>query len=312
MYLPYLRGKQYELLALRELCALPLNGQKIYPIVEPLKKELKSIETALNALNRVGVKMQLIVNPEHGELKGNGPTVLDFIDRVHDLGLTNVIPTYIISSERDFSFFESTSSARDYIISGYSLVHLNQISSALALKTLVNSTAIKFNVLHVNHQMSLRRGFTNGNPTLLSDPFNKQKKNADYLHVENEFYSNDCIFFQDEGFSAFADYLTIGSDYVEGGMLPYAVSIHLTYRVQMSGEIWIRHFTSNSNEDFSDTAGKFGEALDKLIEFIDREDLHTIACEQFRDYHSRGAFPGLGVVKKLSIMHHIELIQSLI
>lgn len=82
MYLPYLRGKQYELLALRELCSLPLNPSKISPIVEPIKRELKSIETALIALNRVGIVTQLIVNPEHGELKGNGEFVFDFIDRV--------------------------------------------------------------------------------------------------------------------------------------------------------------------------------------------------------------------------------------
>lgn len=312
MYLPYLRGKQYELLALRELCALPLNSDKIFPIVEPLKKQLKSIETALAALMGELVEMQLIVNPEHGEIKGNGITVLDFIDRLRGLGFTNVTPTYMISSERDFSFFQTTATERGYLDTGYSLIHLNQISSTAALKALVNTTAIRFNIMHVNHQMSLKRGFTNGNLTLLSDPFNKQKKNADYLNVHNEFFSNDYLYYQEEGFHAFSDYLTIGSDYVEGGMLPYAVSIHLTYREQTSGEIWIRHFTSDSNDDYSDTPGKFGEALDKLIDFIDAEGLNTLACEQFRDYHSRGAFPGLGVVKKLSIMHHIELIQDLI
>lgn len=312
MYLPYLRGKQYELLALRELCALPLDNNKIFPIIEPLKKDLKSVETALVALNRIGVEMQLIVNPEHGDLKGNGNTVLDFIDKIQSMGLKNLTPTFLIASERDYAYFVSTATARGYLISGYSLVHLNQISSVAALKLLVNTTAIRFNVIHVTHQMSLKRGFANGNITLLSDSFNKQKKNADYLHVNSEFFSNDYMYYAGEGFQAFADYLTIGADYVEGGMLPYAVSIHLTYKDKTSGEIWIKHFTSDSNDDYSDTPGKFGEALDKLIDFIDSEGLNTMACEQFRDYHSRGAFPGLGVVKKLSIMHHIQLIQDLI
>jgi len=312
MYLPYLRGKQYELLALRELCVLPLDNSKIFPIIEPLKKDLKSVETALIALNRIGIEMQLIVNPEHGDLKGNGSTVLDFIDKVRGMGLQNVTPTYLIASERDYSFFVETATARGYLASGYSLVHLNQISSVGSLKALVNATAIRFNVIHVTHQMSLKRGFTTGSLTLLSDPFIKQKKNADYLQVQSEFFSSDYLYYAGEGFHAFADYLTIGASYAEGGMLPYAVAIHLTYKDQTSGEIWIKHFTSDSNDDYSDTPGKFGEALDKLIDFIDTEGLHTIACEQFRDYHNRGAFPGLGVVKKLSIMHHIELIQGLI
>lgn len=47
MYLPFLRGKQFELLALRELSALPLDFARISPIIEPVKKELKSIGTAV-------------------------------------------------------------------------------------------------------------------------------------------------------------------------------------------------------------------------------------------------------------------------
>jgi len=93
-------------------------------------------------------------------------------------------------------------------------------------------------------------------------------------------------------------------------MLPYAVAIHLTYKDEEGENIRIRHFLSDNNEDISDTAGKFGEALSKLVAFIDQQEIHTIASEQFRQYHERGAYPGLGVLKKLSIMHHIELIQD--
>lgn len=50
MYFPYLRGKQFELIALRELVALPLDANRVVPIIEPVKRNLKSIETALKAL----------------------------------------------------------------------------------------------------------------------------------------------------------------------------------------------------------------------------------------------------------------------
>jgi len=312
MYLPYLRGKQYELLALRELCTLPIDKSKIFPIIEPLKKELKSIETALKALHQAEVQMQLIVNPEYGDLKWHGVVILDFIDRVRAAGLDNLTPTYMIANDRDFNFFQTTAHDRGYLETGYSLIHLNQISSTVNLKVLINSTNIKFNIIHTTHLMSLKRGFTRGLLSFLSDPFIKQKRNADYEGVENEFFSSDYQYYRQEGFAAFADYLTIGSNYSVGGMLPYAVAIHLTYRDKQSGDIWIKHFISDSNEDYSDTPGKFGEALDKLIVFINAEGINTIACEQFRDYYNRGAFPGLGVVKKLSIMHHMELMQDLV
>ena len=71
MYLPFLRGKQFELLALRELTALTIIGTKISPIIEPVKKDTKSVETAIKALSIFGVNVLLVVNPEQGELKKN-------------------------------------------------------------------------------------------------------------------------------------------------------------------------------------------------------------------------------------------------
>ena len=37
MYFPYLRGRQFELIALRELLEDDLIGNKIVPIIEPIK-----------------------------------------------------------------------------------------------------------------------------------------------------------------------------------------------------------------------------------------------------------------------------------
>ncbi|WP_409021288.1 sce7725 family protein [Dyadobacter sp. CY261] len=105
----------------------------------------------------------------------------------------------------------------------------------------------------------------------------------DYEESEDEIFSSDYFYYRNEGFSAFPDYLTIGTEYIEGGMLPYAVVIHLTYKDKESENVRIRHFLSDNNLDTSDTAGKFGEALAKLVEFINEQDIHTLASEQFRD-----------------------------
>ena len=37
MYFPYLKGRQYELLAIRELLSKNLLSKKIIPIIEPVK-----------------------------------------------------------------------------------------------------------------------------------------------------------------------------------------------------------------------------------------------------------------------------------
>lgn len=38
MYFPYLRGKQYEMIALKELLSEGLIGKSIVPIIEPIKE----------------------------------------------------------------------------------------------------------------------------------------------------------------------------------------------------------------------------------------------------------------------------------
>ncbi|WP_159477969.1 sce7725 family protein [Dyadobacter sp. 3J3] len=312
MYFPFLRGKQFELLALRELAALPLDPEKISPIIEPVKRDLKSILTAAKTLTRQKIEIQLIVNPEHGDLKTAKGDVLDFIDNLPAHGVTNVVPTFIINSEKDFVFFKSTIVERGYDQSGYSVVQLNTITSTNELSTLIGKTAAKNVFIQINHIFGLKRKYNKEILSYLNDPFVKQKKNADYEQYPDENFSNDYFYFSEEGYKGFADYLTIGGEYIEGGMLPYAVAIHLTYKDPDSEDIRICHFLSDSNDGIEDTAGKFYEALTKLVKFVNNRDLDSLAIRQFKDYYERQAFPGLGIIKKLSIMHHIELVQSLL
>lgn len=296
MYLPFLRGKQFELLALRELNALPIDSAKISPIIEPVKKDLKSIDNAIKVLSRTGVDVQLIINPEHGDWNKNSKPIIDLIKKLKKEGIVNVTPTFLISTDKDFKLLKEAQTAK-FLDGGYSLLHLNQILSSAELKEIANATNLIHNIIHVNHVISLRRGFPQGNVGFISDPFVKQKRNVDYEDYEDEFFSNDYSHYKAEGFAAFSDYLTIGSDYIEGGMLPYAVVIHLTYKDTGSEDIRVRRFISDNNKDASDTAGKFYEAVSKLIAFVDQRQLNSMAITQFRDYYDRGAFQDLASSK---------------
>ena len=63
MYFPYLRGKQYELIALKELLMEGLIGEKVIPIIEPVKESTqftKIIECFAAKKNLLGI----IKNPE--------------------------------------------------------------------------------------------------------------------------------------------------------------------------------------------------------------------------------------------------------
>lgn len=311
MYFPYLRGKQFELIALRELADV-LNPSKVIPIIEPLKANTKSVETAIRKLASKDIRVQLIVNPQYGELVGKPNEVTNCIARQVRDGATNIIPTFLVNSNRDYTLLRSIISDKGYDISGYALIHLNQIGETDGLSTLAKSTNCLYSTIQINQLFALQRKYRPTPLAFLNDPFVKQQKNADYVHEDDEVFSSDYLYYKDEGYAAFGDYLTIGEDFVDGGMLPYAVVIHLTYKDENSEDIRIHHFVSDSNDDYNDPGGKFYEALSKLVAFVDARGTDSLAVRQFKDYYNRQAFPGLGVIKKLSIMHHIELVQSLI
>ena len=142
---------------------------------------------------------------------------------------------------------------------------------------------------------------------LLADKFNKLDRNNDYIDVDDEPFSEDHIFYMEDGYVGFSDYSVVGKDYSETGFAPYAVAIHIVY-LDKDDSLRVKHFVSNSNDDISDPAGKFKEALSKLVAWNKTKRLNTRAIKEFEDLYYREAYPGLGTVKKLSIMHHLELI----
>jgi hypothetical protein len=65
---------------------------------------------------------------------------------------------------------------------------------------------------------------------------------------------------------------------------------------------------SDSNEDITNPAKKFYEALRKLISWYESETPElTLGLQTFLTHYKKQTYPGLGSVKKLSIMHHLEL-----
>jgi hypothetical protein len=84
------------------------------------------------------------------------------------------------------------------------------------------------------------------------------------------------------------------------------VAIHIVY-FDREDNLRIHHFVSDSNDDINDPAKKFYEAVSKLVEWNASMHLETEGIKMFEELHRTGAYPGLGVVKKLSIMHHLQL-----
>jgi len=309
MYFPYLRCKQFELLALKEISSL-ITAEFVSPVLEPVKKSTGAFERSLQAMTDHNINFTVIINPIHGEFAGNSDGIIQMIN--------NQLPGYF---NFQFGIIINQVTNIDYVDSllhdlnfrrPYALMHAGRVNDIDALREWCAEKEIKYNLYGENFAVRRYRGIiTPDTKILLDDKFKPQPKNADYLNTTDEFFSDDHLYYTDDGFTGFGDFLTIGDDYTEAGWLPYAIAVHLTYK-KPNNEIWIRHFVSDSNSDTTDVAGKFGEALEKLIGFINAENITTQAANEFRTLHKDGHYPGLGSIKKLSIMHHIELVYDLL
>lgn len=69
MYFPYLRGKQFELIALREFATQHPNAEKIVPIIEPVKSTFNGLTTATKVMFERQLHFALVLNPTDGDFK---------------------------------------------------------------------------------------------------------------------------------------------------------------------------------------------------------------------------------------------------
>lgn len=76
MYFPYLRGRQYELLALRELATNHLLGDYVTPIVEPVKLSPTLVNTMADFI-KVNHSIAIIRNPAVGTFMSDWQDVQD-------------------------------------------------------------------------------------------------------------------------------------------------------------------------------------------------------------------------------------------
>ena len=145
----------------------------------------------------------------------------------------------------------------------------------------------------------------------LDDCFKSRVRNADYALEVDELFSEEPFFYAEEGnLDGYSDYTTLPSEYIEGGMLPYALAIHLSYR-KNEEQLYVHHFVSDSNETNSDIRGKFREAARKVAPFYEGKHQTEAVKEIIEKANASEGYPGLGYLKKLSVKNHLELILSL-
>ena len=299
MYFPYLRGRQYEMIALKELAQKGLISKLILPVVEPIKITT-TFNSAISAYIDSNLNIAIINNPEVGPLKK------EIVTQLIPFKEKNIVAASIMQENIDVSI-ETLS--KEGVQKEDLLVVINSRDYLDNYKKTFKEVSPKYTLLP--DERSIRRAISSGK-ILFGDKFKRKEKNSDYADPDDEFFSDDHLFYIKEGYIGFGDYSIIGDTYDEGGFAPKAVAIHVVY-FDEEKQLRVHHFVSNSNSGIEDPAGKFYEAVTKLFKWYREcldESQQTYALNILLEYYERGYYPGLPTIKKLSIMHHLELMNK--
>ena len=306
MYYPYLRGKQFELLALRDFAEYYMENENILPIIEPVKNTFNSMKLAIKKLQENKIPFAIVLNPQVGDVINN----VDLIESELGSGLTaGWTPAFIVNN--NYAQIEEHVASREY--NNVMLIRKKDADGnddkfeALASKEFVEKIVLDPAFKGVKRRLSKM-----GKKVIrLDDNFLPQLRNSDYVGLGEELFSEEYRYYEDEGFSGISDYTVLPSTFIEGGRLPYAIAIHLTYE-KKEDQIYVRHFVSDTNDDSSNIQGKFGEAASKAIAFFKKIDKSNYAIQALNNYYKAGQYPGLGMIKKISILNHLELMNDVL
>ncbi len=305
MYFPILRGRQFELLALRECISKNILSDRIIPIVEPVKVSSTYIRT-VDSFIKTGKLIAVIRNPQVGswikDLKKES-NVKIYAQASEQLKNSNVISSFYVTAQLDVCI---DLAAKNGMPVNSLLLFCNNPEYVGNYEEVIGDSIPRYNV--IPDKSDFRRRIR-PNRVMCEDHFPKQTRNIDYSSIATEFFSSDHLYYVDDGYRGFSDYSVVGEEYSETGFAPYAVAIHIVY-FDEKNILRIAHFVSDSNDDISDPARKFAEAVEKLVDWNKSMRLDTIGIQEFEAAYHNKTYPGLGVVKKYSIMHHLELMSK--
>ncbi|MDT8926009.1 sce7725 family protein [Pseudomonas taiwanensis] len=308
MYYPILKGKQFELNALRELVG-HIPSSNVCPILEPVNLNLAPLGTTISELTTSGISPWVVINPSQSEF-ASGATSNIFSSLRTNLatigtGQGSFVPCIKI---RDASDAPAIALLKSFTIPF--VAYVEGIVTPALVEDLMRASAVALNPDKTDFSVwgTLPRA------VLFHDGFDKKTRNLDY--GTESFYSN-----LHNGYRAFpnaigfGDFTILSERLVEGGGPAFVVTLHMSYLdPSRSTQMYVRHFSSYSDNDSqSDPGGKFREALDLLISHISTNPgnfVNTAGLQEFITLHATRHYPGLGVVKKISIKHHIQTLSS--
>ncbi len=274
MYYPYLRGKQYELLALRALCSELTSEQrgKVIPIIEPVRevKNDTQIIQAFSTMMTSKMHFCLVLNPKNGDFKGREDMFFPEEIKMKLAEGGSWTPAFILTGDTDrLSGQINTMISENGFTSVLIILPKNEETGkwdALMGREEVTTLVI----CDADSRSTMRQVRKYDKPFVrLDDCFQTELRNKDYRGKEDQRFNDNVAFYEQEGYAGFGDYTILPEAYSKGGMLPWVVAIHMTYN-RNEEEVWVHHFLSESNDNGTENIQrKFSEAAEQVKSFFE-------------------------------------------
>ncbi|WEW98316.1 sce7725 family protein [Pseudomonas nitroreducens] len=303
MYYPILRGKRHELNAIVQLSSLP-SANRCKPLLEPVNSSLNELISCIDRLASRQMVPYVIINPTLGDYAGVSSNVFAAL-QANAASNGKFIPCVKVLNAFDASInlVAQVPNSAVYLVSDVSQASVPLLNSASCV--FANPQKLSGHILGGLNSV-----------VLYQDSFAKQRRNADY--PANSFFSNlHFSYLSHPNAIGVGDYTVMSEDYSEAGGPAYVVAIHATMlQGQPSNTLYVKHFCSTiQTTSPANPGGKFLEAAGLLMGFNANNPgvlRNTWGMSEFGRHYAAQHFPGLGVVKELSVEHHMETICSFI
>ncbi|RRK11290.1 hypothetical protein D1831_03425 [Lactiplantibacillus garii] len=299
LYTPYFRGRMYDLLALKTLAEQHRLGPHVVPIIEPVR-DSKELQQTVATFIKVRQPFSLIANPQVS-VYGLNPNKLHPLPDLSPYPFFH--PAAILAADFSRDFLTTTTGQTSFLIApNYPLLKAYEHSAILKRTTLVIPDEARL------HQIAGNQAI------LLTDPVATPHHVADYGLLTDEYFAPANWDNAPFGYQGFGDFSLVGKPYFDRGMPSRAIALHVIY-VTRNGTLRIHHCVSDSNTSMRGQKQKFSEALAKLTAWAPTHLTglnRTPALDELLAYGNLRKFSGLGTVKKLSLMHHLQLMHRLL
>lgn len=314
MYFPYLRGRQNELLCLRELLDAGKLSSRVIPIIEPVRFSSTFFSTLTKFIEQ-NHSVIVVRNPKVGSFSKELSEMRKKIEKESDENKKQKLKKTLDNYK---NIWNNEGIQKAYLVN-------ERIVSDIVENKIDAKDVVMINLERGNYHYYEEYGeqiegkctvvpkggdfedIIDGEIIILEDSYRKAKRNIDYIENPDEVFNRNHIVYKKRGFSGFSDFSIVGKEFEESGFAPLAIAIHIMYFGKRE-ELRVHHFVSESNESISDPARKFEEAMEAMISWKQFDVIpQTTGLNKLIECYNIGKFPGLGVIKKYSLMHHLEM-----